>query len=93
MRLGVGTIQRNDCLWSLICLNSLTSPSSGQASTTSLLRHHNLFACHSGAAFEGSEDQRLSYGLETSCNRVSMGRQHRAMEVHAMNSAESVVLK
>ena len=44
-------------------------------------------------AFEGSEDQRLSYGLETSCNRVSMGRQHRAMEVHAMNSAESVVLK
>jgi hypothetical protein len=30
-----------------------TSPSSGQATTFSLLRHRRLIACHSGAAFEG----------------------------------------
>ena len=33
----------------------LTSPSSGQATTNSLLRHPRLPACHSGAAFEGCD--------------------------------------
>jgi hypothetical protein len=32
-----------------------TSPSSGQASTSSPLRHPKLLACHSRAAFEGSQ--------------------------------------
>ena len=31
-----------------------TSPSSGQATTSSQLRHPKLLACHSRAAFEGS---------------------------------------
>jgi hypothetical protein len=32
-----------------------TGPLSGQAAVSSLLRHPSLLACHSGAAFEGSE--------------------------------------
>jgi len=37
-----------------------TSPSSGQASIITLLRHYRLLACQSGAAFEGS---RTSLGI------------------------------
>ena len=37
-----------------------TSPSSGQATTNSLLRPHNLPACHSGAALYGRSNDSKS---------------------------------
>jgi hypothetical protein len=42
-----------------------TSPSNGQATTSSQLRHPKLLACHSGAAFEGSGFCRYDYNLNT----------------------------
>jgi len=41
-----------------------TTPSSGQATTNSELRHHRLPACHSGAALEGSVERQQCWRLD-----------------------------
>ena len=52
-----------------------TNPLSGQATNSSLLRHHRLLACHSGAAF-GFHKTRLRGMAKNRCKVHVIGALH-----------------